>query len=98
MNDKKVMQQALGALGRVNAVDNDCDILSLSLSETVMESIEALRTAISQPVTDLERYIAANYPDARGETITARVIDALETMDIALGMREIAQPVPGAPA
>ena len=58
----------------------------------IARAIEAAHN-IAQPAPELERYIAANYPDARGETITARVIDALQTMDIALGMRQIAQTV-----
>lgn len=44
-----------------------------------------------QPASDLERYLTKNYPDARGDDLTARVIDALETMDVALGMSEVAQ-------
>ena len=48
-SDKAVMQQALDALERVDCVDGDCDILSLSLCEAVEESIAALRKAIAQP-------------------------------------------------
>lgn len=49
-SDKAVMQMALDALERVDCVDGDCDILSLSLCEAVEESIAALRKAIAQPV------------------------------------------------
>ena len=48
-SDKTVMQQALDVLERVDCVDGDCDILSLSLCEAVEESIAALRKAIAQP-------------------------------------------------
>ena len=48
-SDKTVMQMALDALERVDCVDGDCDILSLSLCEAVEESIAALRKAIAQP-------------------------------------------------
>ena len=56
---------------------------------------------IAQPVqldTKLLDYINRNYPDAKGETLTEKVIDALETMDIALGMTEVNQAQPVQPA
>ena len=60
---------------------------------------EQCRAAIAQPTVsdtshEIEQYMAANYPDAKGATLAERVIDALEKMDIELGMKEIkAQPV-----
>ena len=58
-------------------------------------AIKRLREALAQPVqpaSELERYLAANYPAARGDDLAARVIDALETMDIELGLKDIARP------
>ena len=57
--------------------------------------ISALLAALAQPAVSyahLKRYVTANYPNARGDNLTERVIDALDTMDIALGMHEVAQP------
>ena len=53
----------------------------------------ANKRAKEEAPNTLARYITANYPNAEGDTLTDRVIFALETMDIALGMKEIAQPV-----
>jgi len=89
-SDKAVMQQALDALRNHNGN------YKLNRKECMaQEAVEdALIAAIAQPVqpADLERYLAVNYPDARGDDLTTRVIDALEQMDIALGMKEGAQP------
>ena len=63
-SDKAVMQQALDALERVDCVDGDCDILSLSLCEAVEESIAALREAIAQPEHQAEQELI-DYGDAR---------------------------------
>ena len=41
MND--AIKQAIDALERVSAVDDDCDILSPSLAEAVSEALAALR-------------------------------------------------------
>ena len=47
---KDLLQQALDALERVSRVDEDCDILAPNLSDAVTDSIEALKTALMQPV------------------------------------------------
>lgn len=43
----------------------------------------------SAQLDKLDAYLTANYPDAQGDTVTDRAINALETMDIAAGMRHV---------
>lgn len=65
-----------------------------------LEEFAKSRT-VAQPVqldTKLLDYINCNYSDAKGETLMEKVIDALETMDIALGMTEVNQAQPVQPA
>lgn len=42
MTKDEVLEQALGVLERINGVDNDCNVLSDSLSEALTEVIEAI--------------------------------------------------------
>ena len=49
MTKDEALKMALETLKQVNAVDDDCDILSLFLSEAVVESIDLIKKALAQP-------------------------------------------------
>jgi len=56
---------------------------------TRLESLRGQRESLRGQRMVLDAYLIANYPDAKGDTVTDRAINALERMDTGLGMREV---------